>query len=787
MSFNKSKAMRNAERYLTQGKIQAAIGEYKSIVEHDPKDVNTMNMLGDLYAKSNDSQAAMNCYQQVADHYHEQGFAKKAISIYNKIHRIEPNSLEVSEKLADLYRVRGSIAEAKKHYLDVSKIYEEKGYREKALEVWEIIGEIDPNNTDIYLKIADVYWRDNRKDEAAKAFIESGLRLSKASQHEAAVTAFSRALEILPDDVVALNGFVNSQIQLGYPEEAAKVLEELQEKDPYNKEIVYLLIDCYFEMEKPENAEKVIIGLVEREPANYSKLIDLVDVYLEKDDLESTVRVLSMVSEHLLIDGKPDKLSGYINEVLARNPEQIEALRLQARFYGWQKDELELQRTLERLVEASRINESIEDERYALSQLLLIIPHDTDYANRFKEINEQYDFDDEVVGEQLLGTSNGSVPDFESYATLNGDEHTEESKDFEFESNNYSDEELEESDESVPTEDYYSHDDSDITEEAQEYQNQSEELEEEPVSELTEENSEPKSEEKLSLSDEREIEEEIESINFYIEQGYVGLAEKSLKELEKKFGKQAQFNELWEQLGIEPEPIETNEEVKEEAEPQAQEPEIVELSEDAVVVEEDFEDDQEVVEEESFSVADSIEPIQEEVIQESLEQFESEEEEDSPQEVQENNDFDDFKNELGFEDASDDESEDDYDNHYHHAIAYKEMGLLEDAIREFQDAANCVKVNDGTRRFFQCCSLLGHCFMEKQMPHLALVWLQKGFETEDLSEEEKQGLNYEVANAHEANGEVDEARKIFEQIYAVDVDYRDVVDRIEKLKQALVT
>ncbi|MDQ3634354.1 MAG: hypothetical protein M3405_07565 [Acidobacteriota bacterium] len=147
-----------------------------------------------------------------------------------------------------------------------------------------------------------------------------------------------------------------------------------------------------------------------------------------------------------------------------------------------------------------------------------------------------------------------------------------------------------------------------------------------------------------------------------------------------------------------------------------------------------------------------------------------------------NNDFESFRDDLGLEEKSQSDSADDYENHYHFAVAYQEMGLI---IREFQDAANCVKQNDGTRRFFQCCNLLGYCFMEKQMPHLALIWLEKALKTDDLNGDEKQGLNYEIANAYQSNGKIDKAQDLFEQIYTIDVDYCDVSDRLESLNKEL--
>jgi TolA-binding protein len=77
--FDKTKAMRNAERYLSQGKIRDAITAYREVVENDPRDMVTLNMLGDLHTKGADNTAAVKCYRAVAEHYSEQGFAKRQL------------------------------------------------------------------------------------------------------------------------------------------------------------------------------------------------------------------------------------------------------------------------------------------------------------------------------------------------------------------------------------------------------------------------------------------------------------------------------------------------------------------------------------------------------------------------------------------------------------------------------------------------------------------------------------------------------------------------------------
>jgi hypothetical protein len=109
---------------------------------------------------------------------------------------------------------------------------------------------------------------------------------------------------------------------------------------------------------------------------------------------------------------------------------------------------------------------------------------------------------------------------------------------------------------------------------------------------------------------------------------------------------------------------------------------------------------------------------------------------------------------------------------------------MEDAIREFQAAVKLVEVDDGTRRFFACCNLLGHCFMEKQMPNIALMWYKRGLESKNLSDDETFALQYELANAYEKAGDKQKASDYFEQIYAMNVSFRDVGDRLQSLRSS---
>ena len=77
MSFDKEKLRRVAEKNLAQGKIQAAIKEYSKITESDPRDFNTLNMLGDLFVRVSAKDKAIDCFTRIAEYYEAQGFTHK--------------------------------------------------------------------------------------------------------------------------------------------------------------------------------------------------------------------------------------------------------------------------------------------------------------------------------------------------------------------------------------------------------------------------------------------------------------------------------------------------------------------------------------------------------------------------------------------------------------------------------------------------------------------------------------------------------------------------------------
>jgi len=143
--------------------------------------------------------------------------------------------------------------------------------------------------------------------------------------------------------------------------------------------------------------------------------------------------------------------------------------------------------------------------------------------------------------------------------------------------------------------------------------------------------------------------------------------------------------------------------------------------------------------------------------------------------------FDDFRAELGEMGAEDE----DLETHYNLGTAFREMGLVDEAISEFQKVAKATENGKPFRYVMQCHTLLGLAFMEKGQPGIAAIWYERALRTPGIEPESILALRYDLGVAQESAGELEAALKSFSQVYAMNIDYRDVADRIAALQKPI--
>lgn len=122
-------------------------------------------------------------------------------------------------------------------------------------------------------------------------------------------------------------------------------------------------------------------------------------------------------------------------------------------------------------------------------------------------------------------------------------------------------------------------------------------------------------------------------------------------------------------------------------------------------------------------------------------------------------------------------SEEDYAAHYDLGIAYKEMGLLDEAINEFQIATK------GGEQRLKAFETIGQCFLEKDQPKFAVRQLRRGIKLTGYAEEQYIGLHYYMGIAYEEIEDYEKAIKEFEEVYILNINFKDVHERLERLNE----
>ena len=124
----------------------------------------------------------------------------------------------------------------------------------------------------------------------------------------------------------------------------------------------------------------------------------------------------------------------------------------------------------------------------------------------------------------------------------------------------------------------------------------------------------------------------------------------------------------------------------------------------------------------------------------------------------------------------------DPDTHYNLGVAFKEMGLLDEAIGELQKVCHAIEKGHPFSQVMQAYTWLAHCFLEKGAPEASVKWYEKALHVPSIDEESKLAVYYELGSAHEAAGNKKAALASFNEVYSNNIDYRDVAERIKALR-----
>jgi len=199
MAGNKDAKIATARQLAESGKFVMAISAWQQLLEGTPSsDANIYNTIGDLYLRNKETTTAMDAYSQAARCYLQEGFHLKAIALYKKILKLDPNRADISALLGDLNVVRGLMNNAVADYVSGATTYLKAGKTMHALMLFRKVIKVDPQNTAIRWRVADLCLEEKLTDQAIEEYFRIGQEYQRLGQAEEAARCYERILAIAP-------------------------------------------------------------------------------------------------------------------------------------------------------------------------------------------------------------------------------------------------------------------------------------------------------------------------------------------------------------------------------------------------------------------------------------------------------------------------------------------------------------------------------------------------------------------------------------------------------------
>jgi len=348
-----------ARQLADAGQYAQAIKVWRQLLDGSPNDANVYNIIGDLSLKSKGNAGAIEAYHKAARLFVQEGFHLKAIAVYKKILKLDPGRAEIYTLLGDLNVVRGLMHNAVADFLCSAKLFLKAGKTMNALTLLRKIAKVDPQNTDVRLRMAELCLKEKLKDVAITEFLYVGKAYQRQGRAAEARTVFEKILKLAPGHAEARRR-LDSPYQPELDEPSGTEAVGMTVADVVQGETV----EGGIELSLPEStlstplqpapeaegapatlpearsllargdlakAERMVRALLveETDQLEYQAILGL--VYLKKGQIATAYDILYRIAQAWHTQGRRDEASELIDAYLMAEPDDTDFLQLKVR------------------------------------------------------------------------------------------------------------------------------------------------------------------------------------------------------------------------------------------------------------------------------------------------------------------------------------------------------------------------------------------------------------------------------------------------------------------------
>ena len=340
MAIDRSTVLHSAQLFASRGQFDAAINEWKKLSTESPGDGSIFNSIGELHLKRHATTDAVAAFVQAANAFRAEGTTLKAIATFKKILKLDPSRYDVFRHLGDLNAERGLLGSAVQDYLTLGKHYLKAGKSKDALDIYKKIVSQDPSNLDAQQHVAELCLQENMQDEATKVYLQLGRERSAQQHYAEAKDAYQAVLRIDPANSEAAQFIEHFAKACENPSRAPKT-GAVHAGDPSKSaEPLNLLSEATRRIEAKQfaGAEAILNQLLTKEPGNPEVCQLLAKLHLQRGDLQVALGEYRYLAGAALRAQDYVKAEMMITDFLAVEPQSVAMRELYGELYEEKSD-----------------------------------------------------------------------------------------------------------------------------------------------------------------------------------------------------------------------------------------------------------------------------------------------------------------------------------------------------------------------------------------------------------------------------------------------------------------
>jgi pilus assembly protein FimV len=386
MAFNKEKALKEAEKLVAKNKDRDAIKLYQEIAKNDPRDLNSLNKVGDLQLKIGEKAGALESYSQIAEKYANDGFNLRAIAMYKKCQRVDPARIDYVEKLAELNAQQGLTNEAKANFTQVAEHYMREGKGQKARAVYARIAEIEPDNLKNRLKLADLYLKENQLQQALGEYRVIGAELAKKGMLDESLQVLDKALGLDPGNIEILRAVARTRVDMGRADEGIRFIgAKNAEKGNQDPDLLLVLGETLQAAGHHDHARQAFERAAHFAPDRPDVTLALFRLTLDQGDVDGAIAHYARITSSMIQAGRGAQVVDDLKAILrvreSHVPTLERLLQVQIELGGDSKVQSDW---MSRLAEAYIAQGRYGDAEHVLTRLVAMEPDVSQHGEKLE-------------------------------------------------------------------------------------------------------------------------------------------------------------------------------------------------------------------------------------------------------------------------------------------------------------------------------------------------------------------------------------------------------------------